>query len=157
MEYEWLHEPNHMEFHYKGYFCEIHRHELGHLCGYVYIPVFQGPMTQKVMAYLIDHPLTDGFDYTNFEEYFDLHVHGGVTHGDIIEEEKGALIKIGFDCAHSGDLIPGMKTTLGQIRWGEGSMDHLFRDVYRNIAYVEKEIKEMVDAITEGEDLHGEE
>lgn len=164
MEREWEREPNHVEFDYRGFFCEITRHDqMKHLCGYVYIPLFQGPMTQRLMAYLLDHPLDNGFDYMVFEEYFDIYVHGGVTYGDIVEKEIGAFIKIGFDCAHSGDLIPGMKATLEQVSraagrtpsiWGDLG---LFRDTYRNMAYVKKEIENMVDAIIGGEDLYDEE
>ena len=100
----WEGEPNRLDFQYKGYQCLINRvnHRppknpndwLGHLCGYVALPP--------------SHPYY-GKDYDDIP----VKVHGGLTYAqDSQGEISWALTPkawwIGFDCAHYGDLIPGM-------------------------------------------------
>lgn len=91
-------------FEHAGYVCTIRKAPLEHLCGYVDIPP--------------GHPW-HGVGYVDI----DADVHGGLTYS---EEEEGAW-RIGFDCAHSGDYVPGTSFGLRERREGE---------VYRTEAYV---------------------
>lgn len=96
----WLNEPNTEVWvdPHTGLLCAIARHpEMGHLCGYVGV-----------------HPVCKNrsFEYAT--------VHGGVTYDgegpgsfdELIPEEFSDLRWIGFDCAHSGDLIPKMPMSI---------------------------------------------
>ena len=96
----------------------------GALCGYVGVP--QG------------HPWY-GKDYDDV----DAEVHGGLTfanacsgkvcHDEHTEEVANADVWwLGFDCAHSGDFIPGMD----RLSSFEGA-------TYKNIAYVESECRSL--------------
>lgn len=96
------------DFIYKGFRCEIRRIPRSlHLCGYVYLKKH----------------LIDSVDV--------LEVHGGITFNEISKYEQ--VQKIGFDCAHCCDLVPGMNYT--------------YDCLYRDMEYVENEIKQLVDQI----------
>lgn len=93
---EWTEEPDQAQFEYKGYKCLIKRIAIreeteaevmtgGYLCGYVAIP-FEHP-------WALDEDLVDKSN-----------VHGGITFSEGTNEEW----MVGFDCAHSGDLIPSL-------------------------------------------------
>lgn len=88
--------------------CLIVRNRLGALCGYVGVPS--------------DHPLHGKGDY-NDDDYVALDVHGGITFAAACHEDGPVESSIchvplpgrsddiwwlGFDTAHSGDLVPGM-------------------------------------------------
>lgn len=104
MTNEWEKELNKYNFNYKGYDCEILRHDtIGHLCGYVYL--------DKNHNY-----------YKDPNNEYSLEVHGGITYS--------TDNKIGFDCAHSGDLLP--------------YSHHFDWDSYKNVSHVMKEIKYLV-------------
>jgi hypothetical protein len=102
----------------EGFDAAIIRHPgLGHLCGYVGISQ--------------EHPL-HGKSYDAAYGAIDPDVHGGLTYdgeGRVDSGEDPALWYFGFDCAHSGDLSPGM------LRYGDCS-----HSAYRNIAYVKQHI-----------------
>lgn len=118
-----------------GLACMIRRagHELGHWCGYVGVP-------RGHAAYGV--------------EYDDIgcEVHGGLTfssrcqHGDqataichLVEEgEDDDVWWLGFDCAHSGDLIPAMRS-IG------------LRDIYRPQAVVTAETERLAALLKNGE------
>jgi hypothetical protein len=72
----------------EGYPCLIIKHEYGHLCGYVGLPK--------------EHKLY-GKDYDDI--YAD--VHGGVTFAGERRQQADTWF-VGFDCAHYGDLVPGL-------------------------------------------------
>lgn len=79
-KYEWIDEKT-------GYYCLIHRNDLGALCGYVGLRE--------------DHPC-----YGKEDEAYQLDAHGGITYAnETIVEDKQYWI-IGFDCAHLGDAFP---------------------------------------------------
>lgn len=96
-EGEWLDEPDEILFQYKDYDCWVKRifekepyaeklyYFGGHLCGYVAIPP--------------EHPF-----YQKRYEDIDIDVHGGLTFGECSNKHW-----IGFDCAHSGDIVPSTK------------------------------------------------
>ena len=85
------------------------RGPLLHWCGYVGLPP--------------EHPWF-GKDYDQIEPYPE--VHGGLTYSDDHKpkHESDGLWWIGFDCAHAGDLVPGL---------GHDG-------VYRSLEYVKQEI-----------------
>jgi hypothetical protein len=104
---EWETEPNEATFIEHGYWCEIKRHKMmGTLCGYVLVGRH--------------HP------YANTGYDVPLEVHGGVTFND--------GVRIGFDCAHAGDLVPGRDLAHSD-------------DVYRNMAYVKAECKRLAEQL----------
>jgi hypothetical protein len=106
---EWIDELDRLEFVHAGFQCLLVRNPtLFHWCGYVGIPP--------------GHPHF-GKDYDDIDDTV-LEVHGGVTYADscrgavchipkLGEEEN--LFWIGFDCAHAGDLVPGMNMNLSEI------------------------------------------
>lgn len=106
MDGPWMYEPDRHGFIYEGFDCLIQRSEMTFAwCGYVGVPS--------------SHPLY-GIDFMSGEDFKnplqDLDAHGGVTYsrhcGGIIchlTEEKDDLFWIGFDCAHAGDLSPGIR------------------------------------------------
>lgn len=85
----WESEPNFFAFVESGLPCYMIRHEMGSWCGYVGVPK--------------GHPLFG--KETSHESLWDLNVHGGVTWAD---GGSPGLWWLGFDCAHSGDLVPGL-------------------------------------------------
>lgn len=141
---EWVEEADAIEFEYKGYEAFIIRiwkkepctkeeaYFGGHLCGYVKIPN--------------THPY-----YGN--EEIDLEVHGGVTFNEMHEEHF-----VGFDCAHSTDLVPTMdhmRKTIPELiairkTVPKGLENHpLFNPVYKNINYCIHECISMIDQLIE--------
>lgn len=126
---EWDNEPDKVQFmdEATGLPCLIVRGPVGGLCGYV--GVLEGhPAYRKDYGW----------------EGIDADVHGGLTFASACqpgaedhsichipgEGESDAVWWLGFDCGHSGDLMPGMpaRYSFG----GDGT--------YRNIAYVKSEI-----------------
>lgn len=109
------------EFQAHGFPCILRMVPMGTWCGYVGVPK--------------GHPwFGQGYD-------LDVNVHGGVTYGAACNEELGVCHPddgdderwwIGFDCAHAGDIVPGME----EPRWPE-----IFgiEQTYKDIDYVRKE------------------
>lgn len=146
---EWVEEPDEVTFYYKGVKCDIKRcydYENsplmfgGHLCGYVVVPA--------------NHPW-------NSESYDDLNVcvHGGLTYDHIKDTRV-----IGFDCAHSRDLVPSIemfsklpkdafmeeiRQLTQDLREKLPGCEFLFKKTYKNIAFVEAECKKLVDQMLE--------
>jgi len=137
---DWLDEPDVMEFEYIGVKCliaRVYKREPctkeeawfgGHLCGYIFLPK-EHPLWGKGMGDI------------------DLMCHGGVTCAETTEEGH----MIGFDCAHSGDLVPSMVQLRKRFPVPEifpipeNMKDHpWFKPVYRNMAYCVKQCKSMV-------------
>lgn len=109
--YEWETERDEATFVRHGYWCQIKRHpELKSLCGYVLIGR--------------THPYW-GIDSADSI----LDVHGGVTCDD--------GTRIGFDCAHAGDLVPS--TFMFRTAYA-GDKN---AGVYRNWAFVEREVDKL--------------
>lgn len=106
--------------------CLANRHKSnGHWCGYVGIPLL--------------HPLYGlGYDEP------DVHVHGGLTFaGRCIDGPEDEVVChvvepgeddnvwwFGFDCAHGGDVLPGLSASLPEFRIHEW-------DTYRSLPYVQ--------------------
>lgn len=138
----WCEEPDVVFFSYKDVDCKVIRtivRELssdwfgGHLCGYVKIPT--------------GHKFI-GHDF--FEDDFNLDVHGGITFNAF----DGPDYWIGFDCGHSGDVIPSMQNIHKECsedentnpkKWLKELNDEmknllpylsLFNPIYRDMNYV---------------------
>lgn len=97
-----------------GLTCLAYRHpRLQHWCGYVALPA--------------GHP-HHGKNYDDI----DVDVHGGLTWADnhAPNQQPDGRWWIGFDCAHAGDLVPGMGASF------DG-------DVYRDINYVASECESL--------------
>ncbi len=140
---DWLDEPDVMYFDYKGIQCliaRVYKREPckeeawfgGHLCGYIFLPK--------------DHPC-----YGKEPHEVDLECHYGIT--CVESTEDGYMV--GFDCAHSGDLVPSMvelrKRYKSSVDFNEifpipeDLKNHpWFKPVYRNMSYCVKQCKSMV-------------
>ena len=119
----WEHEPDHVMFMSEaGYVCEIKRHEAHkHLCGYIYIP-FGHPDYGKTYNELYGESYDAAPD-----------VHGGWTYSNNGGDDDGGKFTIfGFDCAHAGDLSPGIPTAPTFLR---------VHEVYRDIAFVTEQLE----------------
>ena len=112
MTAEWKNEPNEVELVLNGFDCRIERMPMGHLCGYVRIP-------EAHPWYLKSYSELDAVG---------VDAHGGLTFSGRLMDAGGYWI--GFDCAHSGDLIPSTRY-LDSER------------TYKNIAYVTKELEHL--------------
>ena len=126
---EWVEELDRVIFEYEGYKARVERifrqepyakNEAwfgGHLCGYVTIPQ--------------SHP------YFKKEE-IDIDCHWGLTFNEAHEEHV-----IGFDCAHSGDIVPTMQhlkntdphlIAIRQEFFPKG-YSRIFKEQYRNVQF----------------------
>lgn len=136
-------EGNKKEFQYKGYKCLIFRNpNTLHLCGYVELPKGHRYYEKSYM----DNKLEA------------IEVHGGLTFSDeglnypdfIQQKDKWY---IGFDCAHSGDLLPTYHTdeltsTMLKSMTGilEGYSDER-GNTYKDMEFCTKECKKIVNQI----------
>jgi hypothetical protein len=136
----WHDEPDRVEFVHAGYACLVTRHPRhGHLCGCVGVDA--------------SHPyFGKGYDDCAVEK-----AHGGLTYA---ERCNGSICHVpepgmpdevwwlGFDCAHAGDLSPGIlafELTLPKLR--PFAEEHLFEDSYRDLAYVRRATQELADEL----------
>lgn len=104
-----------------GYPCSIRRTDVtGSLCGYVVVPK--------------GHPAFGEVDA-------DIDVHGGLTYA----RAKDDGWCFGFDTSHAWDKSPAMEALLRSLP-GLSHLDHERAhedDVYRDMAYVEKEVRSL--------------
>jgi len=97
----WLEEPARIEWRFEGTPCLMFRNPLmGHWCGYVGVAP--------------GHP----WHGQSYDELGDVEAHGGITYaqacgGEICHAPEAGepedIWWVGFDCAHWGDLSPGMR------------------------------------------------
>jgi hypothetical protein len=131
---EWMDEPDEVNFEYKGFLCQIRRQIAkesvifgeayfgGYLTGYVYIPQ--------------THPLYK-------KSCSEINCWGGITFSDQ-NQWQPEYWKIGFDCAHSQDLIP---TSLKRESESKKYMfiyipeRYLFKKTYKNMSFCVKQCK----------------
>jgi hypothetical protein len=128
----WDNEPDLVEWRdaHTGYPCLVVRGPVGALCGYVGVPPGH-PAHGKDYD---DVPLGDGYP------------HGGLTYsracaGDVchvpLPGEPDEVWWLGFDCAHSRDVCPGLLFIGGRVR-------PIFPgEVYKPIRYVQGECTEL--------------
>lgn len=125
--------------------CLMHRNGAGAWCGYVGV-------TEGHPAFEVD------YDYVRpdgDESY--IEVHGGLTYAafcqDTKDESRGVchvpfagrphrVWWLGFDCAHSGDVLPSMERSYSDMPADLAKQLKGYRrhDVYRDRAYVEAEV-----------------
>lgn len=143
----WLSEPNEATWvdPHSSYTCAILRvGKLGHLCGYVQLP--------------LDHPLNGGKEYFSLDadeilargpaifaearasqKLTSIQVHGGITYNAkglpgssiLTEGSRKEHYWIGFDCCHSDDLLPGLKPAVAN------------NYTYRSWDFVQAEVTEL--------------
>lgn len=126
---EWIEEPDLFIFQYKDYQCEIERKAVGYLCGYVYLY-----STDEVEGEFID-------------------VHGGIT----FDETRNQTRAIGFDCAHSGDILPSLfqnksvldlkKKILHLSRKKSPLLQLIEVPIYKNMEFCIEECKKIVNQL----------
>jgi len=141
---EWVEEPDLVEFEHNGINCIIMRNVTkepyakdeayfgGHLCGYVSIP-------------------KDSVYYGKEYDQIEIDCHYGLTLGEFDDEEN---YWIGFDCAHSGDLVPSSEMfrkkyyspSPHEIQ-EEFKNFFIFNREYRNLAYCIEQCKSMADQL----------
>jgi hypothetical protein len=120
MAKEWESEPDFIAFEAFGFKCEVKRHhDMGHLCGYVCLPE----------GYSLSGKSYDEIDAT---------VHGGLTYNN-----NG---KIGFDCSHFGDYMPGLVKILSDM--GRPIKFYESED-YRDMGYVIRETYKLARQLSE--------
>lgn len=133
----WGNEPDRVEFKHAGFQCLLSRNPLmGNWCGYVGVP-------KGHKAY--------GIAFDKAES--DLTVHGGITYtnpcgGNIchVTEEEDDLYWLGFDCAHSFDIVPRMAKTLESL--GDLPDDPwMGRMEYRSVDYVRREAEKLAEQL----------
>lgn len=115
-----------------GYRCCCKRSRLGAWCGYVRVDVGH-PLYGKSNRY------SDNRD-DRFDEF---DVHGGVTHAEM-ESELKEEFWIGFDCAHGGDLSPGMHAARAKY---SPAIPIMPGDVYRDAGYAEVETRKLAEQL----------
>lgn len=143
---EWVEEPDFFEFEHCGIKCQILRIVQlesngaffgGHFCGYCEIP-------------------NSINDPKNLQ--LDVEPHGGITFNDKKEDESWWM---GFDCAHSRDLVPSMhhmynthpdfqriiKERDERLQAMEDKFKWMFESHYRNFDYVLEQTKLMAEQI----------
>lgn len=165
-EGEWIEEPDEVSFTHKGFDCLIKRpfygespltEEViqtsgfgGHLCGYVFLP------EDHSFYHNSKNPILDSDGEYLCDNYPNLDVHGGCT----FVGEMDGKIAVGFDCGHSGDLIPSI-----QMVNSRHDVNKIFEEkfekefgylpnplpekTYKNIAFVIGELKYLIDELEE--------
>lgn len=143
-EGEWVDEPDEVVFTHCGFKCRVSRIGVNetpfpgiftaHLCGYIFVPK--------------DHPWF-GLSKEDFWEK-DIDVHGGISDSYPYSDD---LWRIGFDCAHSGDYVPGFNSTkknefLSQLDHAipkDSFLGRMFNPTYKNVAFVTEELKKLAE------------
>lgn len=127
---DWHNEPDHLEFESHGHPCILHRANLGAWCGYVAVPP--------------GHPW-HGKDYHDLEPHPE--VHGGLTYADLCQGpvchvqkagEPDNVWWLGFDCAHLGDIVPGMLAFSDRVPSGFSPFES-----YKTLGYVRAETERL--------------
>ena len=116
----WDDQPDFVEGEFCGIKYEIKRHlEMGDLCGYIIIPP--------------GNPFNETNDYDD-PMFSKVDVHGGWTYYDT----QDANVIIGFDCAHSGDLVPMMEMIQDEVM---KELAVASDDTYKTVEFVEDQCK----------------
>lgn len=130
----WQNEPDRLEFESYGLPCLLVRQpHLGHWCGYA--------------AVLPGHKY-----FKKRYSDIDVNIHGGLTYSEHCQGHVCHVPKpgqpdnvwwLGFDCAHSGDVSPGMRANLKALSqvspYPFPTSPHW--EKYRDIAYVKRQTK----------------
>jgi len=136
-DYPWEYEPDLYEWTHRGIEC-VARRNLTHgaWCGYVDIP----------------RKLWMNFNRTRFDTMTEsieqlITVHGGVTYAENSLDMDA--FRVGFDCAHGGDLMPKVTASLRGYSFTAKDEDTpiTIYDVYRDLPFVIAECESMVNQI----------
>lgn len=170
----WMTEPDRVEFKAYGLDCLLSRNPwLLNWCGYVGVSL-DHPNVKRLVKKTLK---LSSYEREYLEDEEDnLDVHGGITYreecqGPIchITEEKDKLFWLGFDCAHAGDLVPGMDLAmkiapkpdadmhtiqeqldkLDSMIKKEGDSSAFFGPAYRDINYVMEQTKYLARQLAE--------
>lgn len=139
----WDEEPNRVEFESYGFNCLLVRNPfMFNWCGYVGVSP--------------NHPdYGKSYDDDSFDN---IEVHGGLTYAEhcqdvichVTEASDDRLYWFGFDCAHAGDLVPGMEAS--RKLWSAtqqvmeeqiAKLSFLRKPIYRDVKYVKEETKRL--------------
>jgi hypothetical protein len=135
----WVDEPDRLEWRHNGVPCLIVRNDMGALCGYVAAPLG-----------------TEAQVWAELGEQLEDAAHGGITFSGPCREggrichapapgEPDAFW-YGFDCAHSGDLVPWYVEH--SDRFPDNLAFSLTRgDVYRDVTYVKAACERMAELL----------
>lgn len=135
----WQEEPDRAEFEAYGLPCLIQRGPMGALCGYVAVPPGHRLHGESHAIWEGEAPATE------------LEVHGGLTYSAACEGlichvpregEPDNVWWLGFDCAHAGDVVPGLDYRLPHQLRRRG-------DVYRTIDYVRAQCEALAKQLIE--------
>ncbi len=168
----WQDEPDELQWvdEATGLTCLILRNPVGAFCGYVGVPethpgykiAYDGTTDEEHKEWQKAYrkhlrrrnpninPLND---FENFPKHPDtmpgigevisnISIHGGLTYAGFWPDKVPDLWFFGFDCAHAGDLCPGLMATLKRIHIDERITlreEFLLGDTYRTIDYVKAE------------------
>jgi hypothetical protein len=128
-EGEWIEEDDLVRFEHEGINCLVQRNQMGALCGYCEIP-----KGHKYFA--------GDYDDIPYE------AHGGLTYS-----EYGPLgFWIGFDCAHSYDVVPACENMLIEIQNKMRQRlrlesSRIFERSYKNIEFVKQQCMKLAEQI----------
>ncbi len=133
----WMKEPDRLEWrHASGLPLVIVRNRMGALCGYVGVPrghKFYGAHYENV----------------------DVDVHGRLTYSDRcngpichvpLPGESDDVWWLGFDCAHMGDLVPGLYRYSGKVPSPMASAIAT-RERYKDVNFVRREVEHLADQL----------
>lgn len=142
----WQHEPDRLEWRHLGFPCLIVRAPgTGALCGYVGVDA--------------SHPWY-GREYRRVEDH--INVHGGLAYSDKCEGhichlpdegETDDVWWLGFDCSHSGDVMPGLdRPDVAAIRALVGLGNSFLEDgTYKDLSYVKTEVESLAEQLAKVE------
>ncbi len=119
-----------------GYPCLVVRGPTGALCGYVGVPP-EHPYSGKPYSEVDDHvPAHGGLTFSD-----SCHEDGSICHVPL-PGEPDAVWWFGFDCAHSGDVTPGLIRHYQEAaaRYGIPPESWHLHDTYKTLAYVQAEV-----------------
>lgn len=149
---KWEMESTREEFEHAGLRCLILRHdEFKHLCGYVGVDLSHPWYGINYNQCLLGCSGTKRFDcawskhHPSPEKLIDIH--GGLTFSRMGDKDSeywpAGIWWFGFDCAHAGDLSPGLRQQGLEL----GLSLTLPGDTYRDIEYVSAEAKSMAEQL----------
>jgi hypothetical protein len=124
---EWDAEPDRVDFEHAGFSCVLARHpQIGAWWGWVLLPASHPRYGQTV------------------KQLRDLEVHGGLN---VAWKEDGGRWMVSFDCAHVGDLCPGMLALKSKLGLSHPADPLLLRETYRPFAYAKRECERLAEQL----------
>ncbi len=164
---EWENEPDHEEFVHAELPCIVHRTKMGHLVGYVGVPLGHPAAPERLKD--IHEFMREGWQKPDGDwamiprpdilpnmadvsyQDLDVEVHGGLTFsgvGDNYIGRREGFKWFGFDCAHAWDYCPPTDPIVHKIhvditgRTGPGG-----HETYRNWEYVKREVMNLAEQL----------